>query len=83
MTLLVDNQLASALARFLSANAAECLRVRDVGLDQADDATIWGYAKEKNYAFRHEGRRLSGDGQSARKHPSSSNLSPLGELSKG
>ena len=51
MTLLVDNQLPSALARFLAANGVECLHVRDVGLDRADDATIWGYAKEKSYAI--------------------------------
>jgi predicted nuclease of predicted toxin-antitoxin system len=51
MTLLVDNQLPSALARFLSANGVECLHVRDVGLDQADDAAIWSYAKEHRYTI--------------------------------
>ncbi len=51
MTLLVDNQLPSALARFLSANGLDCLDVRDIGLDQADDVAIWMYAKARNYVI--------------------------------
>ncbi len=32
MTLLVDNQLPSTLAQFLSENGVKCLHVRDIGL---------------------------------------------------
>lgn len=45
MTLLVDNQLPLAPARYLSANGWECAHVRDLGLAQADDRTIWQYAR--------------------------------------
>ncbi len=48
MTLLVDNQLPLALARYLAANGWECTHVQDVGLDAAEDRTIWQYAKERN-----------------------------------
>lgn len=47
MTLLVDNQLPMALARYLAANGWECSHVRDVGLESADDRTIWQYAMER------------------------------------
>ena len=47
MTLLVDNQLPVALARFLATNGWECTHVQDVGLERADDRTIWQYAKER------------------------------------
>lgn len=47
MTLLVDNQLPVALARYLAANGWECAHVQDVGLDAAEDRTIWQYAKER------------------------------------
>ena len=46
MKLLVDNQLPSALARFLSANGVESQHVLDIGLDAASDQTIWEYARE-------------------------------------
>ena len=45
MTLLVDNQLPLALARYLSANAWECAHVHDLGLAEADDRIIWQYAR--------------------------------------
>jgi len=48
MTLLVDNQLPLALARYLAANGWECVHVQDIGLDAADDRTIWQYAKERD-----------------------------------
>ncbi len=51
MTLLVDNQLPMALARHLSALGCECIHVRDVGLDEATDHSIWEYAKERNLAI--------------------------------
>ena len=47
MTLLVDIQLPLALARYLAANGWECTHVQDVGLESADDRTIWQYAKER------------------------------------
>ncbi|MCX7176413.1 MAG: DUF5615 family PIN-like protein [Proteobacteria bacterium] len=48
MTLLVDNQLPLALARYLAANGWECTYVQDVGLEAAEDRTIWQYAKERD-----------------------------------
>ncbi len=47
MTLLVDNQLPLALARYLAANGWECIHVRDVALEAATDRTIWQYALER------------------------------------
>jgi predicted nuclease of predicted toxin-antitoxin system len=44
MTLLVDNQLPLALARYLANNGWECTHVQDVALEAADDRTIWQYA---------------------------------------
>ena len=41
MKFLVDNQLPTALARRLTAQGHECWHVLDLGLDEADDATIW------------------------------------------
>ena len=43
MNLLVDNQLPVALARYLAAQGWECTHVQDVGLEAADDRTIWLY----------------------------------------
>jgi len=48
MTLLVDNQLPVALARYLAANGWECIHVQDVGLEEAEDRIIWEYAKERS-----------------------------------
>ena len=47
MTLLVDNQLPLALARYLATNGWECTHVQDVGLGAAEDMAIWQYAKER------------------------------------
>jgi predicted nuclease of predicted toxin-antitoxin system len=47
MIFLIDNQLPIALARFIAASNLECLHVRDVELDRADDQTIWAYAKDR------------------------------------
>jgi predicted nuclease of predicted toxin-antitoxin system len=47
MTLLVDNQLPLALARYLAAHGWECAHVQDVGLEAAEDRRIWQYAKER------------------------------------
>ncbi len=45
MIFLIDNQLPIALARFVSSSGYECVHVRDVALDFADDRAIWAYAK--------------------------------------
>ena len=47
MKFLVDNQLPSALARFLAARGLDCQHVFDLGLARASDAEIWGYASEQ------------------------------------
>ena len=47
MTLLVDNQLPLALARYLAANGWACIHAQDVGLEAALDQTIWQFAKER------------------------------------
>jgi predicted nuclease of predicted toxin-antitoxin system len=51
MIFLIDNQLPIALARFIAANNFECLHVRDVELDRANDRTIWAYAKDRGYVI--------------------------------
>jgi predicted nuclease of predicted toxin-antitoxin system len=51
MIFLIDNQLPIALARFIAASNFECLDVRDVELDSADDQTIWDYAKDRGYVI--------------------------------
>lgn len=51
MTLLVDNQLPVALARYLAANGWECAHVQDIGLGAAEDTIIWQYAKERGLAI--------------------------------
>ena len=48
MSLLVDNQLPLALARYLCVHGWECTHVRDVGLDEASDQDIWEYAKTRS-----------------------------------
>jgi predicted nuclease of predicted toxin-antitoxin system len=44
MRFLVDAQLPPALARFLEAHGCEAKSARDVGLREAEDATIWSFA---------------------------------------
>jgi predicted nuclease of predicted toxin-antitoxin system len=51
MTLLVDNQLPLALVRYLAANGWECTHVQNLGLEAAEDRTIWQYAKERGLAI--------------------------------
>lgn len=51
MTLLVDNQLPLALARYLAANGWDCVHVQDIGLDAVEDRIIWQYAKERGLAI--------------------------------
>ena len=49
--LLVDNQLPAALARHLDASGYPSLHVRDVGLADADDRTIWSYAEAREWVI--------------------------------
>jgi predicted nuclease of predicted toxin-antitoxin system len=45
VTFLVDNQLPAALARFIASLGHECNHVLDLGLEQASDVEICGYAE--------------------------------------
>lgn len=47
MTLLIDNQLPVALARYFAANGWDCVHVQDVGLDAVDDRTGWQFARQR------------------------------------
>ena len=44
MKFLVDDQLPTALARFLSSRGVECQHVLDIDLGGATDTAIWDYA---------------------------------------
>lgn len=44
MKFLVDNQLPSALARFLASRGVDCLHVLDIDMGAATDVAIWEYA---------------------------------------
>ncbi len=48
MKFLVDNQLPSALARFLASRGVECQHVLDLDLGAATDAAIWEYASQND-----------------------------------
>jgi predicted nuclease of predicted toxin-antitoxin system len=45
--LLVDNQLPSALAQYLTSLGHDCEHVEAVHLDAASDAEIWQYASQR------------------------------------
>ena len=51
MRFLVDNQLPSALARFLSRIGTEAAHVLDLGLAQSGDAEIWSFAVENKFVL--------------------------------
>ena len=70
MRFLVDNQLPSALARFLAGIGTEAVHVLDLGLAQVGDAELWSFAVEnkfilisKDYDFLHFLERTAPDGQ--------------------
>jgi predicted nuclease of predicted toxin-antitoxin system len=46
---LVDNQLPTALARFLASGGVECRHVLDLDLGGATDAAIWDYASRNDF----------------------------------
>ena len=51
MRFLVDNQLPSALARFLSSIGLEAVHVLDLGLSQSKDAELWSFAAENDFVL--------------------------------
>ena len=48
MKFLVDNQLPTALARFLASRGVECQHVLDIDLGGATDTAIWDYASRND-----------------------------------
>ena len=48
MTFLVDNQLPNALVGFLVSQGHKAKHVLELGMDEADDRTIWSYAEENH-----------------------------------
>ena len=70
MKFLVDNQLPSALARFLASIGMEAAHVLDLGLAQSGDAELWSFAVKKKFVliskdhdFLHFLERTAPDGQ--------------------
>jgi predicted nuclease of predicted toxin-antitoxin system len=67
---LIDNQLPSALARFLTGIGTEAAHVLDLGLAQSGDAELWSFAVKnkfalisKDYDFLHFLERTAPDSQ--------------------
>ena len=70
MKFLVDSQLPSALARFLTSIGSESVHVLDLGLAQSGDAELWSFAVEnkfvlisKDHDFLHFLERTAPNGQ--------------------
>lgn len=51
MKLLLDQNLSPRLARTLAAIYPDTTHVRDVGLQAADDDTVWAYAAEHGFVI--------------------------------
>ena len=51
MKLLLDQNLSPRLARTLAAIFPDTTHVRDVGLQAADDDTVWAYASEHGFVI--------------------------------
>ena len=51
MKLLLDQNLSPRLARTLAAIYPDTAHVRDVGLQAADDDTVWAYASEHGFVI--------------------------------
>lgn len=49
MRLLLDENVSWRLAAYLRPHCAAVLHVRDVGLDESPDTSIWRYAKQHGY----------------------------------
>jgi predicted nuclease of predicted toxin-antitoxin system len=70
---LVDNQLPTALARFLASRGVDCQHILDIDLGSATDAAIWDYASRndcvvisKDEDFLYRSRLEEDQGDSAR-----------------
>lgn len=70
MRFLVDNQLPTALARFLAGIGTDAVHVLDLGLAQSGDAELWSFAVKnklvlmsKDNDFLHFLERTAPDGQ--------------------
>ena len=48
MKFIVDAQLPPALAAWLKSKGHDAVAVREIGLREADDNTIWSYARAEN-----------------------------------
>jgi predicted nuclease of predicted toxin-antitoxin system len=51
MKLLFDQNLSPLLADNFKGNFDESVHIRDLGLDRAEDAKVWEYAKSNNYTI--------------------------------
>ena len=49
MRLLLDENISWRLAAYLRPHCAEVLHVRDIGLDESPDTSIWRYAWQHGY----------------------------------
>ena len=49
MRLLLDENISWRLAAYLRPHCAEVLHVRDIGLDESPDTSIWRYAQQHGY----------------------------------
>ena len=56
MNLLLDQNLSPRLARALAAIYPDTTRVWDVGLQAADDETVWAYAAQRGFVVVHSSR---------------------------
>ncbi|MFH1109615.1 MAG: DUF5615 family PIN-like protein [Planctomycetota bacterium] len=51
MKLLLDENLSHRLLAAIQSDFPDSVHVRDVGLEHADDATIWAFAREHRYTI--------------------------------
>ncbi|RSK29783.1 DUF5615 family PIN-like protein [Hymenobacter metallilatus] len=49
MRLLLDENISWRLVAYLRPYCAEVIHVRDIGLDNSSDTTIWRYARQQGY----------------------------------
>jgi predicted nuclease of predicted toxin-antitoxin system len=58
MKLLFDQNLSHNLVPQLAGLYPDSQHVRLLGMDTADDETVWNYARENGFAYAHENGRL-------------------------
>lgn len=51
MKLLIDHNLSHKILRHLSGKFESSVRVKDFGMEKADDAAIWDYAKATSFTI--------------------------------